>query len=142
MAILHFYSINTDSIIRIDIMYICNQWCIKKTWNYQTSNESTKFKINDEYNSNIFIYDLIKCTYIFENNDVFMEITKDNKSLIHDVLDSTNLYNHIVTYLTYLKHIDRDSIDRLYKSYIVSNTKNILTKTFPQEIIDYIISFV
>lgn len=148
MSILHFYSLNSQ--ICINIMYVCNKWLIKKTWFYespnqssnQSSNESTTFAIMDKYDSNIFIYDLIKCTYDLNTDIVTMEITKNDKPIIYDIIAPDNHFNSIVNYLTYLKEIDRDEIDRFYKSYIIANTKNILTKTFPSEIIDHIVDFI
>lgn len=144
MAILHFYS--TNSPVLIKIMYFCNQFCIKKIWHYQTVTESITFKIDDDSDSYDFILELINDTfglYTLENeDDISIEITKNDRSIVSDFITTASKYILITKYLTYLKNIDRHELDNLYKSCLISHTKNTITKTFPQEIIEHILQFI
>lgn len=141
MAILHFYS--DDSPICIDIMYVPNQWLIKKNWYYQSLSDFASFKIDDDDVSYEIIYELVKTSYnIQSRSNITVEITKDDKPILLGIISENNFVTTITRFLTYLKSIDKHDINRLYKSYVITNTNNILTKTFPAEIINHILTFI
>ena len=139
MAILHIYGINSP--IYIEIMYVCHQWFIIKRWYHETSSESVQFIAQDNDDSYNFFYELIKTTFELDSDDISLEIIKDEKVIVDNFVTFNNV-NLISRYLGFLKQIDRYEIDKLYKSYLITTTANILNKTFPQEIIEHILKFI
>lgn len=139
MSILHIYGINSP--VYIEIMYVCNKWCIIKKWFHENASEVVHFTIEDNDDSYNFFYELIKTTYELDSDDVSLEIMKDEQSILDNFITFSSI-NIISRYLNFLKQMDRNDIDKLYKSYLITNTDNILNKTFPQEIIEHILKFI
>lgn len=138
MTILHIYSNNSP--IYFDIMFICNKWQIKKNWYYQSFKETVSF-ILENNQVNQFVCDLVLCSYDLQNDEITIEISKDDKPLIYTFL-TINPFKTIIQYLSYIKDIDRSRIDTIYKQTLISNTKNHITQSFPTEIVNHIVSFI
>lgn len=122
-------------------MYVCNKWCVLKKWYNEHASEVVHFTVEDNDDSYNFFYELIKTNYELDSDDVSLEIIKEEKSILDNFITFSSI-NIISRYLNFLKQMDRNEIDKLYKSYLVTNTDNILNKTFPPEIIEHILKFI
>lgn len=135
--------VSLETPVNIQIMYICNQWFVSKNWHFQSISESLHFKVDDKPTGIKFIKQLICNTYDFEplSDEISIELLKEDQSIMENFIDNDNI-DIIDDYLEYIKIIDRDKLDNLYRSQLVLNTNNDLTSKLPTEMIEHILKFI